>query len=309
MLSRRQFLKGLAALSAGTGGFGGYAVAEPWRLCVTRHRVLPLSWPADLKLKLAVIADLHVCEPWMGLDRVRQIVARTNALGADAVLLMGDYVAGHRISKLSRHVPNEAWAEVLGTLKAPLGVHAVLGNHDWWDEAELQRRRTGPTKVGRALEAAGVPVYENHAVRLAKNGRPFWIAGLGDQWAFWPQERQYAEFVRRGKIDYTGVDDLKGTLAQVTDDAPVILMAHEPDIFPRVPERVALTVSGHTHGGQVQVAGFAPFVPSRYGTRYRYGHIVEERRDLVVSAGLGCSGLPMRFGAPPEIVVVEVGAA
>ncbi len=112
----------------------------------------------------------------------------------------------------------------------------------------------------------------------------------------------------RGKRDYTGVDDLAGTLRQVTDDAPVILMAHEPDIFPDVPARVALTLSGHTHGGQVRFAGFAPIVPSKFGRRYAYGHIVEGGRNLVVSGGLGLSGLPLRFGSPPEIVVVELGA-
>jgi len=85
----------------------------------------------------------------------------------------------------------------------------------------------------------------------------------------------------------------------------VILMVHEPDIFPEVPARVSLTVAGHTHGGQVTIAGFAPIVPSRYGRRYVYGHIVEEERNLIVSAGLGCSTLPIRFGAPPEIVVID----
>jgi predicted MPP superfamily phosphohydrolase len=88
----------------------------------------------------------------------------------------------------------------------------------------------------------------------------------------------------------------------------VILLAHEPDVFPRVPERVALTLSGHTHGGQVRILGYSPIVPSRYGNRYAYGHIVERDRHLVVSGGLGCTGLPVRFGVPPEIVQVDVGA-
>lgn len=107
---------------------------------------------------------------------------------------------------------------------------------------------------------------------------------------------------------FTGVDDLAGTLAAVTDDAPVILMVHEPDIFPQVPARVSLTLAGHTHGGQVTFAGYAPVVPSRYGRRYLYGHIVEEERNLIVSAGLGCSTLPIRFGAPPEIVLIRVAS-
>lgn len=308
MLSRRQFLKGLATVSAGTAGFGGYAVAEPWRLGVTRYAVTPAGWPDGLTVKLAIIADLHACDPWMSLERIDQIVRRTNAVGADAILLLGDFVAGHRISRFSRHIPNEAWAEVLSGLKAPLGVHAVLGNHDWWDEMAVQEARKGPVKVRGVLGSAGIQVYENDVQRLEKDGQRFWLAGLGDQWAFWPRgSRPASLFARRQHIDYEGVDDLPGTLAKVTDDAPVILMAHEPDIFPAVPGRVGLTLSGHTHGGQVQVAGYAPAVPSRYGARYRYGLIAEDNRNLIVSSGLGCSGLPIRFGAPPEIVTVLMG--
>ena len=102
-------------------------------------------------------------------------------------------------------------------------------------------------------------------MRLKKDGQAFWIAGLGDQWAFWPKRENYQRFCRRGTVDYEGVDDLDGALAKATDDAPVILMAHQPDIFTEVPTRVALTVSGHTHGGQVNLAGFTPVVPSKYG--------------------------------------------
>ena len=85
-------------------------------------------------------------------------------------------------------------------------------------------------------------------------------------------------------------------------------LAHEPDIFPQVPERVSLTLSGHTHGGQVRLLGYSPMVPSQYGNRYAYGHVVEDGRHLVVSGGLGTSILPVRFGVPPEIVLLDVGA-
>ena len=99
---------------------------------------------------------------------------------------------------------------MLAKLKAPLGVHAVLGNHDWWDHTRVQKRRAGPTRAGLALQAVGIPVYENNAVRLEKDGRAFWIAGLGDQWAFWPSlaRRRVREGQRRSVI--TGVDDLPG---------------------------------------------------------------------------------------------------
>ena len=96
-------------------------------------------------------------------------------------------------------------------------------------------------------------------------------------------------------------------LGKVRDDAPVILLAHEPDILVRVPERVSLVLSGHTHGGQVRLFGWSPIVPSRYGNRFAYGHI-REQCDLIVSGGLGCSGIPVRLGMPPEIVLVNVSA-
>ena len=99
------------------------------------------------------------------------------------------------------------------------------------------------------------------------------------------------------------------TLAQITDDTtPAILLAHEPDIFPKVPERFGLTLSGHTHGGQVKLPLIGrPIVPSRFGQRYAYGHVIEDERHLIVSGGLGLSNLPIRFGVPPEIVLLELG--
>ena len=114
---------------------------------------------------------------------------------------------------------------------------------------------------------------------------------------------------RLGQGRFRGVDDLAGTLAQVRADDPVLLLADEPDIFPRVPPRVALTLSGHTHGGQIRLPLIWPaFVPSRYGARFAYGHVVENDRHLIVSGGLGTSIVPARLGVPPEIVHIVLGA-
>ena len=151
------------------------------------------------------------------------------------------------------------------------------------------------------LERAGIPVYENDAVRLKKDGHAFWLAGLGDQMAFIDRSK-------RGAGRFRGVDDLRGTLAKATDDAPRHPARARAGHFPAVPERVALTLSGHTHGGQVRVLGYSPMVPSRFGNRYAYGHVVEDGRHLMVSGGLGCSMLPVRFGVPPEIVLIDVAA-
>ena len=302
-ISRRRFLKTLGLSGAGVVGLSGYGLAvEPaWRLEVTRYRVCPAHWPRDLSLSIGVIADVHAGGPTMPAERIRGIVAQTNALRPDVIVLLGDFAASHRFK--THTVAPQAWAQALGALSAPLGVHAILGNHDWWDDPAAQRARTGPVVGRRALERHGVPVYENDAVRLTHNGRPFWLAGLGDQLAFFNGRR------RKAWSCCAGVHDLHGTLAKVTDDAPVVLLAHEPDIFPRVPARVALTLSGHTHGGQLRVLGYSPMVPSRYGNRYAYGHIIEDGRHLIVSGGLGCSILPVRIGVPPEIVMVDVAAA
>jgi predicted MPP superfamily phosphohydrolase len=194
----------------------------------------------------------------------------------------------------------QAWAAELARLQATNGFYAILGNHDWWHDAPTQKLRMGPTQVGLALEAAGITLLENRALRLETAAGPIWLAGLGDQIAF----------LRRQRGLPMGIDDLVGTLAQISDEtAPVIMMAHEPDAFARMPARVGLTLSGHTHGGQVRLFGWSPIVPSRYGNRYAYGHVVEDNRNLIVSGGLGCSILPIRFGMPPEIVLLDIGPA
>lgn len=301
MITRRKLIQGFGALSVGSVGLGGYALAEPFGTSVTTYRLTPRGWPKGLKLRLAALADLHACRPWMDVERIEGIVAKVNSLKPDCVMLLGDYVAGIRLSRYAAPVPHREWASALGQLKAPLGVHAVLGNHDWWEDPLVQERRAGPTRSGLALQNAGITLHENTCVRLEKDGRGFWLAGLGDQWAFFKSGS-------RARRKYNGMDDLPGTLSLATDDAPIVLMAHEPDIFHKVPERVSLTVAGHTHGGQVRIFGYAPVVPSAYGSRYVYGHIVEEGRNLIVSGGLGCSGLPVRFGSPPEIVMIELGA-
>lgn len=303
MLTRRQFLAAVAGFLAAGTSLGGYACAiEPYRLKFPRYRLTPARWPAGLKLKIAAVADVHACRPWMTAEHIRSIVAATNKQKPDIVLLLGDYVTHHRF--VSQPEDAQAWSSALAELEAPLGVHAILGNHDWWEDPTVQSNRAGPTPVGKALKAAGITVYENKAVRIAKDGAAFWLAGLGDQWAFF-YDREHRN--RRQTFGYEGVDDLDATLAQVTDDAPIVMMAHEPDVFARVSDRVSLTLSGHTHGGQVQFLGYAPIVPSFYGRRYMYGHIHEAGRDLIVSAGLGCSGAPIRFGSPPEVPLIELG--
>ncbi|WP_438344718.1 metallophosphoesterase [Methylorubrum populi] len=293
--TRRQVLGGFgaSALTLGSGGAYAFVVEPRFRLALTRYGLTPPGWDPMHRLRIAVLADIHVCESYMPLDRVAEIVAATNALAPDLILLLGDYPAGRKVTW--HRVPLPDFARLAAELRAPLGTYAILGNHDWWDDREAMRAGKGPVEVRRLLEARGIPVLENDTVRLVHDGRPFWIAGLADQEPFLPigSRRSLA--------------DLPGTLAKVTDAAPVILMAHEPDIFVGVPARVSLTLSGHTHGGQIRLFGYSPVLPSRYGQRFAYGHVVEEGRHLIVSGGLGVSSVGIRFGVPPEIVLIELG--
>ena len=301
MITRRGFMRGVV----GTLGLGAvtsaYALAiEPlYRLNTTHYAFTPPGWRPGHKLRIVALADFHFCRPWMNEARAAEIVARANTLQPDIVVLLGDFMAGMAGFK-SADIAPAIWAGILATLKAPLGIHAILGNHDWWEDEGAMRRQEGPTLASIALETAGIRVYENDALRLEKNGHAFWLAGLGDQLAFINEWRV-------GKAKRRGRDDLAGMFAKITTDDPVILMAHEPDIFPRLPDRVSLTLSGHTHGGQVRLFGVSPIVPSRYGQRYAYGHVVEGNRHFIVSGGLGCSRMPIRIGIPPEVVVIDLG--
>lgn len=207
---------------------------------------------------------------------------RTNAEAPQLVLLLGDYVVHGTLG--GHFVPPETVAGELSNLRAPLGVFAILGNHDY--------AMNGP-RIRGALRRAGITVLEDQSVRIGGgNGAPgadapFWIAGVSD-------------FLR-------APHDVPGTLLEVTDDAPVILITHNPDLFPEVPGRVALTLAGHTHGGQVRLPFFGrPVVPSIYGQRFAAGHVIEEGRHLYVATGLGTSIVPVRFLVPPEIVVLEL---
>lgn len=278
---------------------GGLGLPSPALAIEPGFRVAAPLWPVRLsqwprtapRLRIAMLSDIHAVRPWMPAERIARIASVAMAAGPDLILLLGDYVTSMSRRYRGAIVPVAEWAQALGTLRAPLGVYAVLGNHDWWDDVAAIRA---------GLQAAGLPVLENEAVRIEKDGFRFWLGGLGDQLAYG----------RRVRGRRRGVDDLERVVAQATGDDPLILMAHEPDIFAASSPRVALQLSGHTHGGQVRFPVFgAPVVPSAYGQRYAYGHIVEDGRNLVVSAGLGVSGLPVRFLAPPEITFVEVQAA
>jgi predicted MPP superfamily phosphohydrolase len=288
LLTRRRVLfSGAGIVAASLVTTAGYAVIEPEGLVVTRYALTPSGWPADRQLSIAVIADLHAGGPDMLLPHVRHVVDTANQLRPDLVVLLGDFIARYKFASI--RVEDLLWAAELARLRAPLGTWAILGNHDWWYDLH---------GVRSALADVRIPLLENDAVLLGAPGQKFWLAGIGDQ---------LAHSLGHGR--FRGIDDLPGTLARVRTNDPVVLLVHEPDIFPRVPARVALTLAGHTHGGQIRLPLIWPaFVPSKYGARYAYGHVVENNRHMIVSGGLGTSTIPARLGVPPEVVHIELGA-
>src|SRR5215470_5595915 len=138
-ISRRGFLTGAAGL-IGAGAFALYGggIEPAFRLVVTRYALTPPGWPRDFALNIAVIADPHVAEPYMGAARVEEVVEATNRLQPDLVVLLGDFEASHRF--VTREVPANDWARRWAQCRAPLGVRAILGNHDWWFHLQRIRR-------------------------------------------------------------------------------------------------------------------------------------------------------------------------
>lgn len=288
-LTRRRFVAGCAGLlglsASATAAYAG--AIEPMSVSITRYALTPPRWPAGHKLTVTVIADLHAGGPDMTLPHIQHVVDVAQNLRSDLVVLLGDFKAWYGHFK-TEPVDDALWAAELARLQAPLGTWAILGNHDWWHDLE---------GVRGALANVRIPLMQNDAVLLGTGERKFWLAGLGDQLAHWI-----------GPGRFRGVDDLPGTLVKIQTDDPVLLLVHEPDIFPAVPDRVALTLAGHTHGGQIRLPFIWPyFVPSKYGARYAYGHVIENDQHLIVSGGLGTSMIPARLGVPPEIVHITLG--
>ena len=208
---------GISGLLVGVWGFG----IEPGRLLVEETEIALPSCPAALDgLRIAILTDLHVGSPHNGLDRLDDVVEATARARPDLIVLLGDLVIHGVLG--GRFVPPEASAAKLGRLEAPLGVVSVLGNHDWWLD--------GP-RVERALEAHGIVVLENESLLLERSGERFRLAGLADLW--------------------TRTVNFDAAFSEVEEGEPVIVLTHNPDVFPDVPAQTAVTLAGHTHGGQV----------------------------------------------------------
>jgi uncharacterized protein len=247
-------------------------------LLVTRHETITIqNWPRELDgLKVAVISDIHVDEWFVDNRKLRSIIERTNQLQPELIVILGDYMAGDGL--VTSRVEPEVFAAVLKDLRAPLGVYSVLGNHDWWYNG---------AKVRQALEQNGIKVLEDEVLEINARSSSLWLMGLSDLWT------------RKPKIEET--------TSRVPPGRPVIALTHNPDIFPRLHERVPLLIAGHTHGGQVRFPLIGSVVHvSEFGEQYAFGHVFENNHHLFVTTGIGTSIVPARLGVPPEIVLLTL---
>jgi uncharacterized protein len=225
-------------------------------------------------LRLAHLTDLHLGS-YVGREQIKTWVEATNFEQPDVVCITGDIV--------DHALPSTRLDELaleLGRLRAPLGVFACLGNHDYW----YTTQDDSVWGLVRRLEEASVRVLVNAGLQLRED---FWLGGLDDLW--------------RGK------PDLEKTLQNIPDSSAAVLMSHNPDVLVTPLPSVNLVISGHTHGGQVRIPGLPTlFSVSNYGERFQQGFVQGTTRGFV-SRGLGVGGtLPLRVFAKAELVLLEL---
>lgn len=258
--------------------FWGFFI-EPNRL-VVRHETIQIDrWPRELNdLRIAVLSDIHAGGAFIDERKLRTIVERTNQLQPEMIVILGDYISGDGRRHPLRMTP-ETFAAVLKDFRAPLGVYSVLGNHDWWFDGR---------RVRAALEQNGIKVLDDEVFKVDARGTSLWLVGLADLW--------------------TRPQRIEQTVSQVPENAAVISLTHNPDIFPRLPTRVQLLLAGHTHGAQIDLPfiGYVVQPSNTYGERYARGHVFENGHHLFVTTGIGTSIVSVRFGVPPEIVLLTV---
>ena len=250
---------------------------EPNRLIVRQQTIQIDNCPKELSgLRIALIGDVHTGAPFINDSKLQRIVELTNQQQPDLIVLLGDYMSPN--SWHSHRVEPEVTASALKNLKAPLGVYAILGNHDWWYNGE---------RVKRAFEQNGIRILEDEVAEVKWRAGSFYLAGLADLW--------------------TRPQHVNETIAKVPSDSPIIALTHNPDVFPNLPQSVPLMLAAHSHGGQVNLPLIGtPIVPSRFGPKYTAGPIYENGHHLFVTTGIGTSILPVRFRVTPEIVILTI---
>lgn len=241
---------------------------------VRRRAVRIAGLPPELDgYRIGQLSDIH-CGPYATEKQVASWVSRLNALELDLVTVTGDL-----ITHGSTYV--EAVARALGGLRAKDGAYACMGNHDYFTDGE---------HLVRQLRRNGLTVLRNEGVVLERNGARLYVAGVDDTWS------------RR--------DDLNRALAKRPEGVPTVLLAHDPDLFPEAEaQAVELTLSGHTHGGQLGVPGVPRLSLGRLVTVWAAGLYRRGRSWLYVNRGAGTTGPPARLGAPAELAVITLRRA
>ena len=272
-----RFLFGLLALVLLCLGLYAFWI-EPDSLRLRGYDIAlaPAQQLSDHPLSIAVIADLHAGAPYIEAAKIARVVALTQSAKPDLILMVGDYVAHEFPFRGPTSLP--ALTAGLRGLHAPLGVFAVLGNHDNAESTE---------NVTHALQEAGIIVMDDRSTTLNVNGKTLSLVGFKD--AYWSHP------------------DVPTALMNVPQDTHALCFTHSPDLFPGLPKTCALTLAGHTHGGQVWLPFLGrPIIPSQYGQRYAAGRVDENGKTLFVSTGIGTSNFPVRFMVPPEISILNV---
>lgn len=278
--SRRAFLRralgaGLAAAAAGSCGVGYALAVEPDWLAVEQVTVRIRGLPPDLDgLVVAHLSDIH-WGPYIGQREVRAAVEKVNALSPDLIALTGDYVL------FSAEYAAPCVTE-LAALGAPHGVFAIPGNHDYW---------TGIDVVTAQLQAGGLTLLRNTSQRLAVGSIPLWVVGLDDVW-----ERHH---------------DLEAALVGVPEDEPVLLLVHEPDFADqaaRAGHRILLQLSGHSHGGQVNLPLLGRPILPPLGQKYPAGlkTVPGSALQVYTNRGVGVTAPPVRFNCRPEVALLTL---
>jgi len=279
-LSRRQFLARATYAYAAAGlGVSAYGIWSAERLpLITRRTLLFPDLPPGLNgIRIAHLSDVHA-GIHMSEEKMRAIVAQTNALGADLIVQTGDMID---ISQ--SFIPD--YVRAFRDLHAPLGVVTVLGNHD---------RYTGQDAVIKGVRDAGQVFVRNGAHVIERGGAALALVGIDDP--------------RNWRADDPQDDDLEAALRLTppSKDAFRILLAHRPGAFDgAAPRAIPLTLAGHIHGGQfyLPVVGWSP---GRLITKYVMGHFSQGASQLYVSRGIGVVGVPLRVFVPPEIALFEL---
>jgi predicted MPP superfamily phosphohydrolase len=245
------------------------ALAEPHMLTVEHRSVFLRRLPKAFDgFRIAHLSDVHH-SAFTSRDQVARAVETANRLRPDIVALTGDYISHDR----SFAAP---CAELLGRLRARYGVYAVLGNHDHWTDASL---------ITDLFRAEGITVLVNQGMRFEQRKAAFWLAGVDDT--------------------MVGLEDISLALAGSSDDEMKLLLAHNPIILRRAARAgVDLVLSGHTHGGQVALR-------SERGPRGRRRRMLQGLgrhgdTQIYVTRGVGTVILPVRYGCPPEVSLLEL---